>query len=156
MKLDQKGITLVELLAGLVLISLVAGIAWTALSIGFQHTAVETNKTNMQQDANLIIATLTSEHRRNDEYRLTFDANEQLVIKTCEDITPCPASAVYTPVIEKNYDYKGTIINDREYTGSSFSEVIVEPKKNHTDLVLVLDNTVTVKTILTRIITGMK
>ncbi|WKA60000.1 prepilin-type N-terminal cleavage/methylation domain-containing protein [Planococcus shenhongbingii] len=159
MKLNQKGITLVELLAALVLVSLVAGIAWTALSIGFKHTAVETNKTSLQQDANLIVSTLSAAHRRNDTYTLKFDANKQLMIKTCEDITACPATSTFTRVIDNNYDYTDTTINGAIYDGGTFPEVVVKPKENHTELVLKiksLNNTVTVKTTLTRIITGMK
>jgi type II secretory pathway pseudopilin PulG len=158
-RLNQKGITLVELLAALVLILLVAGIAWTALSIGFKHSAVETNKTNLQQDANLIVASLSREHRSNEKYSLSFDANKQLVIKTCKTIDSCPASAAYTRVIDYNYDYTGTTINGAVYDGGSFTEVVVEPEKKHTVLMLKLklsNNTVTVNTTLTRIITGMK
>ncbi|ETP68895.1 hypothetical protein G159_10065 [Planococcus glaciei CHR43] len=168
MKLNQKGITLVELIAALALVSIIAGIAWTALSIGFKHTAVETNKTSLQQDANLIVTTLTNAHRRNDSYSLAFDSNKQLTIKTCEDIAACPAGSTYTRVIDTQYIYKNTKINNAVYdgttlkdavTGAILTEVVVEPEKNHTNLVLNIksaNNTVTVKTTLTRIITGMK
>lgn len=159
MKLNQKGITLVELIVALAIVAIIAGIAWTALSIGFKHTAVETNKTSLQQDANLIVTALSNSHRRNDFYSLKFDVDKQLMIGTCEDATLCPANLTYKRVIDSKYDYTGTTINNAVYNGTAFSEVIVEPKKNHTQLVLKLksaNNTVTVKTTLTRIITGMK
>lgn len=159
MKLDQKGITLVELIAALAIVSIIAGIAWTALSIGFKHTAVETNKTTLQQDANLIVTTLSNVHRRNDFYSLKFDSAGQMIIGTCEDATLCPANLTYKRVIDSKYDYTGTTINNSVYNGTAFTEMIVEPKKNHTNLVLKMksaNNTVTVKTTLTRIITGMK
>lgn len=159
MKLNQKGITLVELIVALALVSIIAGIAWTALSIGFKHTAVETNKTSLQQDANLIVTALSNAHRRNDFYELKFDSTGQLVIGTCGDTELCPDNLTYKRVIDTKYDYTGTTINNSVYNGTAFSEVVVEPKKNHTHLVLKLksaNNTVTVKTTLTRIITGMK
>lgn len=160
MKLNQKGITLVEVLAGLTLVALVAGIAWTALSIGFKHTAVETNKTSLQQDANLIIATLTNEHRLNEKYSLTFDSNNQLVIRTCQNTDSCTSSTAYNRIIDSEYDYRGTSINGSLYTGGNFTEVVVESEKEHAELTLTLkenninsNNKITVKTVLTRVIT---
>ncbi|MDN3449169.1 prepilin-type N-terminal cleavage/methylation domain-containing protein [Planococcus sp. APC 3906] len=158
MKLNQKGMSLVELLAALALVSLIAGIAWTALSIGFKHTAVETGKTLMQQDANIIIATLTNEHRRNSNYSLVFEGNK-LKIETCSASGSCSSQ-----VLDQKYDFSGTVINGiviDSHDSTPVDQVLgIEPKKKNTDVILKLtdlnnsNNSVTIKTALTRILTN--
>ena len=158
MNLNQKGITLVEVLAALLLVSVIAVVAWTTLTIGFKHAAVETEKTEIQQDANLIISTLTGVHRRSASYSLIFEANK-LKINSCTDAVTCRDT-----VIEESYDFTGTMVNNvlvDSYDGSPDVFSNLEPKKNHTTLKLVLTdlnnpkNTLTVETTLTRILTGM-
>ncbi|WP_298830424.1 prepilin-type N-terminal cleavage/methylation domain-containing protein [uncultured Planococcus sp.] len=154
MKKNEKGITLVELLAALVLVSLIAGVAWTAMSIGFKHSVVETSKTQIQQDANLIIAKLASAHRKSDSYSLGFE-NGQLVLKTCFDDEGCGS---FERVLDKTYNYEETAINGSVYTGAPFTEVIILPKEQNTAINLKLisgKTTISIDTVLTRIITGM-
>ncbi|MDN7240345.1 type II secretion system protein [Planococcus sp. N028] len=150
MKLNQKGITLVELIAALALVSIIAVVAWTAMSIGFKHSAVESNKTRLQQDANLIVTSLSNIHRKSDSYNLKF-VNEQLVVQTCTDVPVC---SPYKQVIDKKYDYTGTTINGTPYSGGAFAEIKVNPEKAHTNLILKLNGKVKVETALTRIITS--
>ena len=156
MNINQKGVTLVELIVALALVSVIAVIVWTALSIGFKHSAVESSKTHMQQDANLIVTTLSNVHRTNDAYYLKFDSEGQLILKKCPSESSC---GTYKRVIDKNYIYKETSINGNAYNGTTFSEVKIEPKKANAQLNLKMNvnkNTVSIKTTLTRIITGMK
>lgn len=156
MNFNQKGVTLVELIVALALVSTIAAIAWTALSIGFEHTAVETSKTHMQQDANLIVTTLSNVHRTNEVYYLKFDSEGQLLLKKCPDESSC---GTYKRLIDKSYIYNETTINRHVYKGTTYGEVKIEPKKENTILNLKLKgnkNSVSVKTTLTRIITGMK
>ncbi|WP_235524970.1 prepilin-type N-terminal cleavage/methylation domain-containing protein [Planococcus glaciei] len=156
--MNQKGVTLVELLAALALVSIVAAIAWTVLGIGFKHTAVETGKTKMQQDANIIISTLTNEHRRNSTYSLIFE-NDKLKIETCTAPGTCS-----NQTLEQNYDFSGTTINGTvidSHDSTPVDQILnLEPKKNHTYLTLKLtdlnnsNKTITVETALTRILTN--
>ncbi|MBT2569184.1 type II secretion system protein [Planococcus sp. ISL-110] len=158
MKKNQKGVTLIEVLTALVLVSVIAVVAWTSLSIGFKHTAVETRKTLIQQDANLIISTLTGVHRQSASYSLIFEANKLKVV-SCVDAVACNDN-----VIEKSYDFTGTMVNNIVIDShDSVPDVIsdLEPEKNHTVVKLVLTdlnnpkNTITVETTLTRILTSM-
>ena len=154
MKLNQKGVTLVELLAGLLLVGIVVAIAWTALSIGLKHGAVETNKTQLQQDSNLIITKLTNEHRRSDYYYLRF-VNSRLEIKTCSETEGC---GTFLPLTDKRYDYSGSI------GGTNFTDwdetIKIEPEKSHVDIDLTVaepgnpKNAVEISTSLTRILTS--
>ncbi|WP_040851224.1 type II secretion system protein [Planococcus halocryophilus] len=135
MKKNQNGITLVEVLAALVLVSLIAGIAWTAISIGFKHAAVETQKTQIQQDANLIISSLTGVHRRSATYSLVFEANK-IKVTSCSSTGSCKDE-----VIDKSYDFTGTMINNIEVDSHDSAPDVfsnIEPNKSHTTLKLVL------------------
>lgn len=154
MKIGEKGMTMIELLAALVLVSVIAAGAWTAMSIGFKHSVVETSKTQVQQDAHLITTKLANAHRKSDSYSIRFE-NEQLMLKTCYDDTGCGS---FERVIETSYDYKGTAINGTIYTGASFSELTILPKEQHNAINLKLTagkTKISIDTVLTRIITGM-
>lgn len=145
---------MIELLAALALVAIIAAAAWTAMSIGFKHSVVESSKTHIQQDANLITAKLSNAHRKSDSYSVKFE-NEQLVLKTCFDETGC---GPFVRVIDKNYDYKDTAINGTVYTGTSFDEQTILPKQQHNSINLKLTsgkNSISIDTVLTRIITGM-
>ncbi|EGA89090.1 hypothetical protein GPDM_11480 [Planococcus donghaensis MPA1U2] len=154
MKNDEKGITMIEILAALVLVSLVVAGAWTAMSIGFKHSVVETTKTHIQQDAALVIAKLSSAHRKSDRYLVKIE-NKQLMLQTCSDETGC---GPYERLIDKDYDFTGTSINGIVYTGASFSEVTIVPKEQHNPVSLTLTSgkaSISIDTVLTRLITGM-
>ncbi|MBZ5201206.1 prepilin-type N-terminal cleavage/methylation domain-containing protein [Planomicrobium chinense] len=154
MKLNQKGITLVELIAALALVSLIAGIGWTALSIGMKHSALENNKTRLQQEANIIITALSNAHRQNDSYILRYDANNQLEIQVCPDAATCNTStAPFMRVSSSNHNFTGTKLKDAKFDGNSDGPVLIEPKKTHANFSLQLDGKVTVNTTFTRIIT---
>lgn len=160
MRLNQRGITLVELLAALALVSIIAIGAWTALSIGLKHSAVETNKTSMQQDANLIVSKLTNAHRKSDMYKLKFESN-QLILSTCNYSSSAVLTCLpYQRVNEQNYNYSGTSINGTVFMEeAAFSEITIQPKNSHTKLQLKIksgNSTITVNTSLTRILTSMK
>lgn len=156
LKNDQRGITLVELLAALALVATIATIAWTALSIGFKHTAVETEKTKLQQSANLIMSTLINEHRRSEKYSIIFEGN-QLKIDSCDKAGDCSMIT-----IDQTYDYTGSAVNGMpiDFDDSLPDKILdLNPKAAHTKITLVLtdlnnpNNTVTLETKLTRIIT---
>ncbi|WP_019413854.1 prepilin-type N-terminal cleavage/methylation domain-containing protein [Paenisporosarcina sp. TG20] len=63
MNLNEKGLTLLEVLASLVLVSLVVALAMTTFNIGVKYNVIETTKTKMQQESNLIVSTLMNVHR---------------------------------------------------------------------------------------------
>ncbi|ANU23605.1 PilW family protein [Planococcus donghaensis] len=154
MKNNEKGLTMIEILAALVLVSLVVAGAWTAMSIGFKHSVVETTKTHIQQDAALVIAKLSSAHRKSDRYVMKFE-NEQLMLKTCSDKTGCGS---FEKLVDKTYDFKGTSINGVVYTGASYTEVTITPREQHNPITLTLTAgkaSISLDTVLTRLITGM-
>ncbi|WKA56242.1 prepilin-type N-terminal cleavage/methylation domain-containing protein [Planococcus shixiaomingii] len=158
MKLNQKGITLIELLASLALVSIIAAIAWTALTTGFKHTAAETSKTQLQQEANLVITRITNEHRKNDHYYLQMYAGK-LEIKTCKDVPPSSVTCGgFVKLTDGNYSYSGSI-NGIDF--SSWDKTVkIDPKKTNVNFILKVADpakptrSVEIHTTLTRILTS--
>lgn len=157
MKRNQRGATLVELIAALALVSIIAAIAWTALATGFKHTAVETSKTQLQQEANLVVSRITNEHRRNDSYYLRMNGG-RLEINTCNENAATISCDGFTSLMDNNYLYTGSI-NGVDFISWN-PAVVIDPKKSHVDFSLVVADpakparSVEVDTTLTRILTG--
>lgn len=79
---NEKGITLVELLAVLVLVSLVTTIIITTFSIAHRHNVTETKKLKLQQEANYIISAVLQKHRdkKTDCYVLKVTEDKHKII----------------------------------------------------------------------------
>ena len=82
---NEKGVTLIELLAALILASVVAVIIMTTFSIGIKYNITESKKVRLQQEANLVIATITNKHRAGDCYNLSV-TDDKLFFQTCDGI----------------------------------------------------------------------
>lgn len=158
MKMNEKGVTLVELLGAMMLVALIAGLAWTALLTGFKHTAVETTKTQLQQEANYTVSKISNEHRKSDYYYLRYQ-NDKLEINTCKEAAPAAATCSgFKKLTENAYTYSGTI------NGIKFADwpatTIIRPKKAHVNFIMKIADpanpkrAVEVKTTLTRILTN--
>lgn len=68
--MNEKGVTLVELLVALALVSIIAVLAMTTFNIGVKYNVTETTKTTMQQESNLIVTTLMNVHRTSKCYQI--------------------------------------------------------------------------------------
>lgn len=152
---DQKGVSFIEVLASITLVSIIAVIGWTVLSTGSRHSITETGKTHLQQDANLIITTLSNEHRRSDAYFIRFPANG-IELKTCKD----GICGSFHKITDHHYIYTGTV-NGIDF--SAWDETVqLEPEQKHVDISLTVSDannpskTVSVTTTLTRILTSLK
>ncbi|MHA6251454.1 PilW family protein [Oceanobacillus sp. CAU 1775] len=82
---NEKGITLVELLAALVISLFVAGIVYSVVIFSMNYNKVETTKTSLQQEANYIITELQRIHRHNPSYILIVNSNHIKVREYDED-----------------------------------------------------------------------
>ncbi|WP_422123043.1 PilW family protein [Planococcus sp. X10-3] len=158
MKLNEKGISLVELIAGLALVSVIAVIAWTTISIGMQHGASETNKTIMQQEMNLMVSSLMAAHRGNEKYSIIFE-DDHLKIDSCDISNVCEVRE-----IAGEYDFSGSIVNGSPpidtSTGTSIKFEDLAPKEEHTEITLNItdlnnpNRTLTIDTTLSRLLTS--
>ena len=157
MRSNEKGTSLVEVLAVLLHVSIIGGIGWTALNIGMKHNSVETNKTLLQQEANLIVTKLVNEHRRSDHYYLRA-TNGQLEINSCDsDDLAGESCDEFMSVTQRGYQHKGSV-NGVDFTLLDGTNRI-EPKKSHVKLVLKVTDreeklSAEVETKLTRILTN--
>jgi type II secretory pathway pseudopilin PulG len=76
-RLNDKGITLVELIAALALVSMVGVLIMTTMGIGFKYSIAESNKTSTQQEANIIIQKMLNKHRLGNCYKITVEEDTQ-------------------------------------------------------------------------------
>lgn len=157
MKWNQKGITLVELVAALALVSIIATIAWTALTIGMKHGAAETSKTVMQQEANVMISSLMAAHRGSEKYSIIFE-DDQLKVDYCDKSGICGVRE-----ISSKYDFEGSEVNNTEVIFTSGMPVIfadLTPEEKHTKITLKIadlnnpNRTLIIDTTLSRLITN--
>lgn len=86
-KINEDGITLVELLGTLVLVSIVTAVIWNAAFISMRYTATETKKVHLQQEANYVIAQIQLYHRQCDSYVLSVEISG-ITLEKCKSIRP--------------------------------------------------------------------
>lgn len=77
--INQKGVTLVELLATLVISGIFATIIWTFLFQTMKTNEVEISKNQLQQEANIILNALDEVHRKSAEYKIDY-SNDEIII----------------------------------------------------------------------------
>jgi type II secretory pathway pseudopilin PulG len=116
---NENGLTLIELLATILLSSMVIIILMTTLSIGIKYNVSESKKVRLQQEANLVIATITNKHRDGDCYILD-EEGEKLFFYKCDETKSKQGS-----VTENLFNYD---INTNEFSGN--------PKKDDLEISL--------------------
>jgi prepilin-type N-terminal cleavage/methylation domain-containing protein len=80
---NEKGVTLIELLAALVIFGLFSTIIWAFFFQTIQANETEMTKNSLQQEANLIMNTFQEVHRKSESYVVTISENrESLEIST--------------------------------------------------------------------------
>lgn len=77
---NQKGITLVELLAAIVIVGFLAVLIWRFFFQTIDYNSYAVTEQTLQQEANVILATLQSEHARNTIVEIT--GGSMLTIQT--------------------------------------------------------------------------
>lgn len=72
---DNKGITLVEILATITLLSVIGILVWSVFIQGIKNTNEGAMKTRLTQEMNYVQATLRKIHQTADNYKITFPTN---------------------------------------------------------------------------------
>lgn len=72
---NQKGVTLIELLATLVIFGIFSTIIWAFMMQTFQTNEIEISKNQLQQEATIIINAIDEVHRNSISYTIEFDSN---------------------------------------------------------------------------------
>jgi type II secretory pathway pseudopilin PulG len=128
-RLNEKGITLVELIAALALVSMVGVLIMTTMGIGFKYSIAESNKTSTQQEANIIVQKILNKHRLGKCYKVTVEED----IQTSNDVL------FYNEVdcrIDNLIPNPEVIIKKEPMSSSQFNltlnsgQTYVDPKKN--------------------------
>lgn len=71
---NERGLTLVEVLATMIIFSIVAILAWSIFFQGTDYSKKAVSKNQIQQEANVIISSLNSIHKQSTEYSVTFNS----------------------------------------------------------------------------------
>lgn len=69
---NQRGITLVEVLATIILISIISFLTWNIFFQGKNYTEKSISKSQMQQEANIILSRLSKIHQSSDTYEVNI------------------------------------------------------------------------------------
>ncbi|WP_075619957.1 prepilin-type N-terminal cleavage/methylation domain-containing protein [Paenisporosarcina indica] len=130
---NEKGITLVELIAALALVTIVAILIMTTLSIGIQRSVIEGEKTRIQQEANLMVSKLLDIHQKGNCYQLEITPTKDLVVIFYNNITKTTCGseiAKSQPINSQNYNIRTT----------NPSEIfkIINPRSNNNAISIVL------------------
>jgi type II secretory pathway pseudopilin PulG len=130
---SEKGITLIELIAALALVSMVAVLIMTTLSIGIQRSVIESEKTKIQQEANLITSKLLNIHRSGNCYQLDVTENHDLQVLTYGE----PNQGICDNVLNQTIT-----INNAEYEISPMNSPLpfekIDPTKKNNAISIVL------------------
>lgn len=78
---DQKGVTLVEILATLTLLSVVTILIWNIFIQGTNHTNKESTKNLLTQETNYVQFQLKKIHQTADEYKIIFPSDCSIQIE---------------------------------------------------------------------------
>lgn len=80
--INQKGVTLVELLATLVIFGIFSTIIWAFLFQTAKTNEVEISKNQLQQEANIIINAFDEVHRKSSIYTIDYNSDEIIIKPT--------------------------------------------------------------------------
>lgn len=76
---NQKGVTLIELLATLVIFGIFSTIIWTFVMQTFKTNDVEVSKNQLQQESTIILNAIDEIHRKSTSYKIDFNRNEIII-----------------------------------------------------------------------------
>ncbi|MFX3674581.1 MAG: type II secretion system protein [Paenisporosarcina sp.] len=76
---NQKGVTLIELLATIVIFGIFSTIIWAFVLQTFKTNDVEISKNQLQQESNTILNAIEEIHRKSDSYKIDFNRNEIII-----------------------------------------------------------------------------
>ncbi|MFC6039727.1 PilW family protein [Paenisporosarcina macmurdoensis] len=141
---NQKGLSLVELMAALALVSIVAVLIMTTLTLGIKKSVAENDKVRVQQEANILVAKLLNNHREGDLYCLIIIGEELILGGTKMEAPNSNNQVCDFPVVNSSYInnlYDSTIFNiTSEIIGNQGPDLIEESPVDLTTLPISLIN----------------
>jgi len=147
MKNNEKGVTLVELLATVTILSIVGILVWSVFIQGIKHSNKESTKNLLTQEANYVQFSLKKIHQTSEEYQIKFPSPCSIQI---EDL-----NAPSNPVLNLNnnqicysindvtnyddgltFDLSTTSIKPKDIHHSISFQLILKEKKNERNKVI--------------------
>ena len=140
---NQKGISLIELIAALALVSLVSLLIMTTLSIGIKRSIIENDKVRIQQEANIVVSKLLNNHRNGEKYCLKLSESGGVTNlsygETCNNTSKKLFNDTVYKITSATIDVEGTTppieIQGPPYTNR---ELEVEPENQNVDIQLMI------------------
>lgn len=139
---NEKGITLIELLATLVLFGIFSTIIWAFFFQSTQANNSELTKNELQQEANLIISTLQEVHKKSSSYKVILS----------EDSLEVDSDTVGTYIFDKP-DFTYEVVSSPPINSSE----TIHPKEENFTITLILTSKeneniqTTIQTVFSRI-----
>ncbi len=84
--LNQKGITLIELLAVLTIFSVIIGVLYSVFSNGLHYSTSSKDTVLIQQEANYLLTLLKKQHEKGMDYTVKIEDNETFTILEGESV----------------------------------------------------------------------
>ena len=79
-KLNQKGITLIELLAVLTILGIIIGVLYSVFINGLNYSTSSKDTVLIQQEANYLLTVLKKQHEKGKDYTVKIEGNETFII----------------------------------------------------------------------------
>lgn len=88
MKINQKGITLVELLAAIVIVGFLTILIWRVFFQAIDFNSYAVTEQTLQQEANIILSSLQSAHTKNEIDHIEIDSSKKTLTIVYKPATP--------------------------------------------------------------------
>jgi prepilin-type N-terminal cleavage/methylation domain-containing protein len=152
-KTDERGLTLVELLATLVILSMIGVIIWSVFFQGFTFSQKAISKNSILQESNITITNLTRIHQTLSEYELKSENCD--IVVTNNIVTPPQIQEFHHSNICFNLEIKV------DGTDAGSGPVTIKPNSNNVTLTIIAsdrnksDNNIVLDTFLFRMKGGV-
>ncbi|WP_066385972.1 prepilin-type N-terminal cleavage/methylation domain-containing protein [Neobacillus mesonae] len=111
MNQNERGLTLVEVLATLVIMSIVSIIIWSIFFQGFNFSQKAISKNQMQQEMNLLINNLLGIHQTAKEYNLkNINSNCEIKVEIINKDNSTETEIFSHPNMCFKYDIKNSVV----------------------------------------------
>lgn len=124
---NEKGITLVELLAAIVIVGFLTVLIWRIFFQTIDYNSYAVTEQTLQQEANVILSTLQSQHTRESIVKLTTDGSALMaLLEDGTTVTISNRSGIAYALYEISPNVTNNVI-----TTPSVTEVLSNPVSNN-------------------------
>jgi prepilin-type N-terminal cleavage/methylation domain-containing protein len=123
---NQRGLTLIELLAGLTVSLLILSLTLSLLTFTYKSFQQSKIQQQMQQEANIMIATISNFHQSNGSISINYSSSNKITITSSSE------SYVFS---SESFDYYLSI--DQKLLDTAFPEINITDKKHIIEIKLI-------------------